>query len=560
MFQYSVLMKLVVCILFLMIEIVTFGESNCIVTSYSAFCNAANLTSIPVNHINVALRIIDLSDNNIMSLIGANEILRTSKSSLEQLTLRNNVIQEIPANTFHGMTNLHELDLSWNQISSSLTSVHFKDVGSLDYLSLAHNKLSCIQEGSFKSLTKLTELDLSYNSLTSQSHCFSRDTICHLSNLIVLRISSNKLPDVFFDLPLNSSVGFLSCLTRLTNLQASNCGIKYLSPATFVGLNHMTSLDLSRNSIVTWPLGVLRNTASLVYLDLGFNNLKNLPTNFISGCPNLSHLSLRNNELRSLNAGWLQIFNENSTLPEKSLFDIVNTIKQYLSTYLDDAVAEITNNKQNSLWMDWSGNPWLCNCDMLPFVYWIITQGAWLSEANGYRDVTCYDPAYQRGERLFDVYVTGMIDRRTVSNLIDKCVSEVSTRMTLTTRMFVMDLSTMGENTVSDHNTAEPVHFHTGTTGTNYTTETHTKQAAVSGPQHSSNVNETSNRSYVTIIILSVIADLVISLVIVFAVKRWCCRSKQRRWATVAPASSQDTSAILSSLRRQDVKLTPISM
>ena len=78
-----------------------------------------------------------------------------------------------------------------------------------------------------------------------------------------------------------------------------------LAEHPFAGLEHLSSLDLSDNSIVSWPSELLRHAKSLVYLDLGHNLISNLPGDFTRQCVDLCHLSLRNNELRTPDVSWI---------------------------------------------------------------------------------------------------------------------------------------------------------------------------------------------------------------------------------------------------------------
>ena len=59
------------------------------------------------------------------------------------------------------------------------------------------------QKNAFKHMSRVSELDLNDNKLTSRvddvrnASCFPREVICDLKNLIVLRISSNHLSEIF---------------------------------------------------------------------------------------------------------------------------------------------------------------------------------------------------------------------------------------------------------------------------------------------------------------------------------------------------------------------------
>nr|CAB3263532.1 leucine-rich repeat-containing protein 70-like [Phallusia mammillata] len=652
-------------------------DCKCFINGDAAFCNGGNLTEIPKQLDDLILRVIDLSDNTIASLAHDSELME-SRFSLQQLTLRNNLISNFPPKLLTGMSSLNEFDISWNLFGGNLTARHFVDTKKLDYLSLAHNEITCIQDKTFASLKKLTELDVSYNRLTSQ--CLPRDTICDLENLIVLRVSNNDLRQLFMGTWISNDqeTGYFSCLRRLTNIQASNCGIETVSRYAFRNLIHLTSLDLSDNYIRSWAPETLQSSTSLVYLDLGNNYLRTLPSDFVKSCPSLSHLSLRNNELRTVDYQWLSKNTENGVDDLESAIIIVEEyLKQAQPTR--HFTAKPPGGAAEQIWIDWSGNPWLCGCQMLPFIAWLAGEGSWLTDVDGYHDVICYDPAQHRGSALLDLYVTGMIDVTTVRMLIDQCVASVTSKPVQLSTTPHFELTTMPEvgktgkelttdapipslwnfteqgattmvspfrektqtnatgnlltlpqmtSTVSQVSTAEEGEhawgsdrdvttttsgvnvskmftYHTTpsksqaklphtskivqaitatvqndveTTTTNYTapptfaaqikTSTITppwtktrdifqneSQSANKTMLHRVDKQEKPKTSYVTIVVLCVVADIVMSFGLFLLIRKWCTqKNKPQRWATVVPISSLPTH----SSSPNDMVLTPV--
>ena len=89
-----------------------------------------------------------------------------------------------------------------NQPINSCTLTTDKHLDEIFWLRQSSNSILYLQINAFRNLSQLTELDVSYNKLTSRFHsdlssCFPHDAICDLKNLIVLRISSNHLPEIF---------------------------------------------------------------------------------------------------------------------------------------------------------------------------------------------------------------------------------------------------------------------------------------------------------------------------------------------------------------------------
>ena len=171
--------------------------------------------------------------------------------------------------------------------------------------------------------------------------------------------------------------------------------------------------------------------------------------------------------------------------------------------------------KQN-LYLDWSENPWSCNCAVISFVGWLITKGNWMKDVNGYRDVICYDTK-DHGSIRRSVYIDGKLQKKTLSTLLNRCI--VILMMSSSTMMpqsyDVTDLSVFQKS----------VNYNKFTT---VTPKNLSKQSNfIDSPQHSASPH------LAAIISILVIADVFVYVIIVLLIKKQTlCKGKK---SSVAP-------------------------
>uniref|UniRef100_A0A0A1XT83 Trophoblast glycoprotein n=1 Tax=Zeugodacus cucurbitae TaxID=28588 RepID=A0A0A1XT83_ZEUCU len=149
-------------------------------------CIDRQLIQIPEN-IDPSTQVLDMSGNKLQTL--SNEkFIRANLLNLQKLYLRSCKIGEIEPETFKGLTNLVELDLSHNLLVV-VPSLALSYISSLRELTLASNHIHKIESNSFASTPSLHKLDL--------SHC-DIQTIAPLAfdgleGLTLLRLNGNKL-------------------------------------------------------------------------------------------------------------------------------------------------------------------------------------------------------------------------------------------------------------------------------------------------------------------------------------------------------------------------------
>ncbi|KAH8377680.1 hypothetical protein KR093_006631, partial [Drosophila rubida] len=152
-------------------------------------CIGRLLIQIPEN-IDPNTQVLDMSGNKLQTL--ANEqFVRANLLNLQKLYLRNCKIGEIERETFKGLTNLVELDLSQNLLVS-VPSLALSYISSLRELTLASNHIHKIEAQAFGSTPSLHKLDLSHCDIQT----ISAQAFAGLQGLTLLRLNGNKLSEL----------------------------------------------------------------------------------------------------------------------------------------------------------------------------------------------------------------------------------------------------------------------------------------------------------------------------------------------------------------------------
>ncbi|XP_024940756.1 toll-like receptor 6 isoform X2 [Cephus cinctus] len=252
---------------------------------------------------------------------------------IEKVDLSTNNIWTIPEYLFCPLTNLVNLNVSWNMIKDP-TELGFSDVPeeittqegtlapfpcSLDIqiLDLSWNQISVLPAYGFSSLKRLRVLNLSGNVISMVA-----DKAIHaLRSLEVFDLSSNRvvaLPAELFrdsskslkELRLeNNSIsvlspGLVSGLNQLVTLDLSRNLLTsaWLNAATFAGLIRLVLLDLSHNRIARLDTALFKDLYTLQILNLQYNELETIPADAFSPMSNLHTLELSHNRLTYLDA------------------------------------------------------------------------------------------------------------------------------------------------------------------------------------------------------------------------------------------------------------------
>lgn len=135
-------------------------------------------------------QVLDMSNNNIQILPRETFVI-ASLLNLQKVYLKNCRIGQISDHAFRGLSNLVELDLSHNLLTS-IPSSSFQDTPFLRYLSLANNPIQKVDSNAFKIVTGLEKIDLS----RCQIQTISPNAFEKLEYLEWLKLNGNKLTEL----------------------------------------------------------------------------------------------------------------------------------------------------------------------------------------------------------------------------------------------------------------------------------------------------------------------------------------------------------------------------
>ncbi|RZC33997.1 LRR 8 domain containing protein [Asbolus verrucosus] len=233
-------------------------------------------------------------------------------SHLEKLSLSNCGLTRLP-DTFHNFKSLQELDISHNPLDDAFVKL-LTPLDKLEYLNMGYSNLSYIAPTSFSKMTNMRRLVLSGNEVNNlEAGLFGNLTrleslelnFCGLRRAINATLFFNNL--TYTDLtelqlagnPLHVSKSgplFPKQLSRLENLDLSNCNLTFLPPDAFYWTRNITTLVLRGNHFSTPnDLRFLELLPKLEVLDLRYNNLSTFSPKDIAVNPNVEKLKLIGN-------------------------------------------------------------------------------------------------------------------------------------------------------------------------------------------------------------------------------------------------------------------------
>ena len=294
-----------------------------------------------------------LSRNNISDL-RENPSVKGIYGSLVSLDLSWNSLEYLPTETFHMMTSLTSLNVSFNVLQSVggsvslveslprlenldishnfLTALSGIAVGDsqrkrvpLKTLNVSHNSLASLPIGTFGSLPHLEELDLSHNRLAlipagvfganqrrlkrlylSDNHilAFGPGALTGLSGLHTLRVDHNELTQV------EASYFSRSMPDTSPGWESDADGNIITDPVANEDANetrvwlHLHSVDLSHNNISDIAPSIFHSTLALVrHIDLAFNRITCLPRYGVETLTELESINVSHNHLQWLDIG-----------------------------------------------------------------------------------------------------------------------------------------------------------------------------------------------------------------------------------------------------------------
>ncbi|XP_048034843.1 platelet glycoprotein Ib alpha chain-like isoform X2 [Megalobrama amblycephala] len=183
-------------------------------------------------------------------------------------------------------------------VAQNLTAVPDGIQPDTQVLVLTQNHFSSLSWSSYSGFTQLHELDLSHNHITTLEPPGPV-----LENLSVLRLSGNRL----------TGLGGLvfRCAPKLMEIYLDGNQIRSLHDATFSELPRLEIINLSQNKLPALPSRLLERVSSsgLKTFDLENNSVSLMPDGFFSSKPELPYVFLSHNPwLCSCAVGYLHSY------------------------------------------------------------------------------------------------------------------------------------------------------------------------------------------------------------------------------------------------------------
>ncbi len=246
-------------------------------------------------------------------VFGLNDLYKLSHlKNLEEVSFYYNNLDIIPEGVGK-LTHLKELGLNRNEITATSLDV-LSTLTNLEVLNLSSNLLSGKAED-YEPLTKLMslrKLDISWNSYLN-SAVGILDKIAKLTNLEELNLCANKLNEHDFS-PLHNLVNLrkldvsycdlenaaiLDEISKITNLEDLDLSNNKFNGKDFSPLSHFTNLrklNLSKNDLEADSVGLDKLT-NLEELNLSKNKFKGYDFSSFKNLTNLRKLNLEENEI-----------------------------------------------------------------------------------------------------------------------------------------------------------------------------------------------------------------------------------------------------------------------
>lgn len=218
------------------------------------------------------LRILDLSYNRIISLLGFNKL-----SNLEELNISNNYISDDQLNYLSNLHNLTVLNISNNNLKND-TFVHL--LSSLKYIDKINLSNNNIENVNFcEKCETLTQIEIEANKIIT-FHIMNEKI---LPNLKLLSLNGNKLENI----------------DSLNNLSSIECLFLNENEIRFCNLSKLKKLKflyMKSNLLSTFTIN--ENLTQIEFLEFSYNNLSSFTIE--ESHPNLKYLLLDNNKLLNL--------------------------------------------------------------------------------------------------------------------------------------------------------------------------------------------------------------------------------------------------------------------
>ncbi|KAG5872135.1 hypothetical protein JTB14_013606 [Gonioctena quinquepunctata] len=231
------------------------------------------------------LKKLDLSDNHLTEI---SENALSLLPSLQYLNLSRNIhLSNIPVTLLHKLPNLQVFDMTYGGIKF-LSQEFFKNSSSIQEIILAHNSIQELNDGVFSTLLNISTIDLSYNNITN----IKSGAFVNVMNIRELILRGNQLSSFKGE--------FFNTGTSLEVLDLSENQLSYLFPSSFRIHPRLKKILARKNKFNFFPAELIANLQFLEYIDLSKNQLKTIEELDFARLPRLRTLLVAQNEIESV--------------------------------------------------------------------------------------------------------------------------------------------------------------------------------------------------------------------------------------------------------------------
>jgi Leucine-rich repeat (LRR) protein len=321
------------------------------------FHDVTNMTKYKFNSGLIALRV-----NGRTNLTMEEDFfLRWNVTSLTVLELIKNNISKIWQRAFYSLADLRHLNLYLNNITKVDNNTFFNNKR-LEWLSLAGNNITELHPSTFQQNVRLYHIELYGNKLTSVNPELLKNNL----ELKIVDLHDNMIGSLHPTTFRNHS--------KLRSLNLAINQITVIYPDTFIHNQELTILYIQHNNVTEISNSSLPGLEQLEALDLSHNNIEQLNPLVFHNTLNstnrqnrqawkLKRFNLARNLIRSFNLELYFPISCNCYSPNPTFqLDYLNLSSNRLTT-LDVASMQWLN--YTSAVIDFSANPWNCDCSVL---------------------------------------------------------------------------------------------------------------------------------------------------------------------------------------------------
>ena len=228
---------------------------------------------------------LDLQRQEITALDNADF---TGLGNMVELRLEWNRLGTIPEQAFRDLVSLKVLDLTVTNQTAVPAAI--RGLTSLQEINLSNNRIEQVRPDAFRGLSELRALNLSFNRITA----LPDDVFADLGNLAFLRLHGNRITDLGKEA--------LRGPLFLQRLALSWNPLGELREDVFANIPSVDQVFLRETQLEAAPAQALANLTSLGWLDLADNRIDDLSGMVFPGST-MYRLHLENNTFRALPAG-----------------------------------------------------------------------------------------------------------------------------------------------------------------------------------------------------------------------------------------------------------------